>query len=211
MMISIISSDFTRSGDSFSAVLSVVNMDFYDDISPLDELLEKHFPEHQDTTDWFQNDHSEGELTSDDEYLDLENILSQTRVNPIDFDASSTVSSEPQSPQILQGSTEHFSDDELVSLPIRELNQRLRILPKEEAQKVRKRRRSLKNRGYATSCRQRRVALKESLESQNERLKAELRQLKERLNIAVKERDTYRVKYEQLREVIVAFKRSKSS
>ena len=210
-MISIISTDFARSGDSFSAVLPVVNMDFYDDISPMDELLDKHFPEDRGTTDWLQNGHSEGELTSDDEYLDLENILSQTRLNPIDFDASSTISSEPQSPQVLQVSTGQFSDDELVHLPIRELNKRLRNLPKEEAQKVRKRRRSLKNRGYATSCRQRRVALKDCLESQNQRLKEQLRQMKEMLNIAVKERDTYKAKCEQLREIIVAFKRSKSS
>ena len=201
-------SDFTRSGDSFSAVLPVVNMNFYEDISPMDELLDKHFLEDQD---WFQNGNSEGELTSDDEYLDLENILSQTRLNSIDFDAQSTISSEPQSPQVLQGSTKDFFDDELVNLPIRELNKRLRSLPKEESQKIRKRRRSLKNRGYATSCRQRRVALKESLESQNQRLKLELREMKERLNIVVKERETYKAKYEQLRELIMAFKRASKS
>lgn len=184
-----------------------------DDISPMDELLEKHFPDDQHTLDWIQNNRSE-ELTWEDNYDELENILSQTRLNGFDFDASSTISSdtfdsEPQSPQVLHDS--HITDDELVTLPIRELNKRLRSLPKAEVQSIRKRRRSLKNRGYATSCRQRRVALKENLETQNKHLKQEIRETKAKLSNAIKDRDTYKTKYEQLRQLLVTLRYSNSS
>ena len=169
----------------------------------MDELLEEHFPDDQFSSIWTEKQRPD-ELGSEGDFTDLENILSQTRLDLTDFDAmSSPSSSAPQSPQILQTSSEFINDDELVTLPIRQLNKRIQNLPKEEIKKIRKRRRSLKNRGYATSCRQRRVALKETLETQNQRLKMQLREAKGKLNTAVKDRDTYKTKYEQLREVLI--------
>lgn len=170
----------------------------------MDELLQTHFPEEPYTSTWSDKCHLSDDLASEADYQDLENILamSQTRLD-LDLEACSPASSGPQSPQLLSDSNEHISDDDLIKLPIRELNKRIRHLSKEEVKKIRKRRRSLKNRGYATSCRQRRVALKDSLETQNQRLKAQLREAKEKLNIAIKDRDIYKAKCGQLQDILL--------
>lgn len=164
------------------------------------ELLGKDFTEDQDSDDWQQSIPLEAELALSDlnDYGDLEDILSQTR---LDFDTWSTTSKDPESPQVLDDSDKVISDDDLVNLPIKELNKRFRDLSESEVKNMRRRRRSLKNRGYATNCRQRRVALKETLETQNQRLKSQLRETKEKLSIAMKERDTFKSQFEQLRMV----------
>lgn len=178
------------------------NMDFDElfpvEMSPMDEILERDYSSDVCTSNWYQN-HRLGDLVGDEDNMD--NLLLQTRLNLDGFDCASSISSEPQSPQNLPDSSELINDDELMKLSIRDLNQRLKKLPKAEAHKIRKRRRSLKNRGYATSCRQRRTALKESLEEQNQRLKAELREAKGKLCTAVKDRDTFKKKFEQLHKV----------
>ncbi|XP_062840743.1 v-maf avian musculoaponeurotic fibrosarcoma oncogene homolog Ga [Trichomycterus rosablanca] len=91
-----------------------------------------------------------------------------------------------------------LTDDELVSMSVRELNQHLRGLTKEEIAQLKQRRRTLKNRGYAASCRVKRVTQKEELEKQ----KAELQQEVEKLaseNASMKvELDVLRSKYEAL-------------
>ncbi|XP_012684522.1 v-maf avian musculoaponeurotic fibrosarcoma oncogene homolog Gb isoform X2 [Clupea harengus] len=91
-----------------------------------------------------------------------------------------------------------LTDDELVSMSVRELNQHLRGLTKEEILQLKQRRRTLKNRGYAASCRVKRVTQKEELERQ----KADLQQEVEKLaneNASMKvELDALRSKYEAL-------------
>ncbi|XP_078273961.1 transcription factor MafK isoform X1 [Rhinoraja longicauda] len=93
-----------------------------------------------------------------------------------------------------------LSDQELVSMTVRELNQHLRGLSKEEIVQLKQRRRTLKNRGYAASCRVKRVTQKEELQRQRTDLQQEVVKLaQENANMRV-ELDGLRSKYEALQK-----------
>jgi len=70
-----------------------------------------------------------------------------------------------------------MNDYDLVNLPLRELNKRLRVLPKQMAYNMKKRRRTLKNRKYAQNCRSKRLEQKSEMEIQNSQLKIEINRL----------------------------------
>lgn len=91
-----------------------------------------------------------------------------------------------------------LTDDELVTMSVRELNQHLRGLTKDEILQLKQRRRTLKNRGYAASCRVKRVTQKEELEKQKAQLQQEVDKLaNENASMRV-ELDALRSKYEAL-------------
>ncbi|XP_063982922.1 uncharacterized protein LOC135165499 isoform X2 [Diachasmimorpha longicaudata] len=94
---------------------------------------------------------------------------------------------------------ELMDDEVLMSLSVRELNKRLHGCPREEIVRLKQKRRTLKNRGYAQNCRSKRLQQRHDLETTNRTLSAELQQL--RLNNAqlVQERDMYKQRYEMMR------------
>lgn len=94
-----------------------------------------------------------------------------------------------------------ISDDELTELTVRDLNKKIRSLDltKSQIQSIRRRRRSLKNRGYALTCRHRRLNENEELANENNELNKELKKLKDELGKVTKERDKVKKEYEKMK------------
>ena len=98
-----------------------------------------------------------------------------------------------------------FTDHELVTVSVRELNRRLRGFHKDEVVKLKQKRRTLKNRGYAQSCRTKRLRQRLDLEHEQLALRSELSRVKFELQRVQKERDHFKKRLE------VALRRNKHS
>ena len=87
-----------------------------------------------------------------------------------------------------------LTEEELAKMPVKDLNALLRGLPESEVWKLKQRRRTIKNRGYAQTSRYKRTKLRAVLEKEKGSLEDELdkyRQENERLR---RERDEARIK-----------------
>jgi len=91
-----------------------------------------------------------------------------------------------------------MSDDELVAMTVKELNRILKGLPREEVIKLKQRRRTLKNRGYAANCREKRLSQKEILESEKDNLRAEVHRLRRENDVVKMELTSLKNKYDAL-------------
>jgi len=96
-----------------------------------------------------------------------------------------------------------ITDQEIANLPVQELNKLLRNVPREEAARIRKRRRNLKNRGYSLSCRLRKQREQEDLINENTSLKKQLKDGKWNLLKTWKEKEAYKRKYLQLQKCFI--------
>ena len=66
-----------------------------------------------------------------------------------------------------------LTNKELTDFTVRQLNKLVSGFPKQTIHKLKQRRRTLKNRGYAQNCRHKRLDAKNRLERQNEQLREE--------------------------------------
>ncbi|XP_019642017.1 PREDICTED: transcription factor MafB-like [Branchiostoma belcheri] len=135
---------------------------------------------------------------------DLRKASSTIQTEPL----SLKIKKEPEDPELSPNNGLHLSDMELVQLTVRELNRRLRGLSKEEIMRLKQRRRTLKNRGYAASCRTKRLTQKEELERQQHVLKSEVDKLtRENTEMRI-ELQAMRTKYEALQNFATTLQKS---
>ena len=113
---------------------------------------------------------------------------------------SSTISTGQFFPQEMTSKEALFTDKELRELGVKDINNllKLRGLSKEEIARVKQRRRTLKNRGYAQHSRMRRIENKNSLETTRDNLVKELEQVQRQLATTARERDFFKDKYVKL-------------
>jgi len=95
-----------------------------------------------------------------------------------------------------------LTDDLLVTLSVRELNRRIKMsgLSRQEVIKMKQRRRTLKNRGYAAQCRNKRLEQKGDLETDKVVVVTDIRQLSEANNKIREEVTDLRHKFDAIIE-----------
>lgn len=88
-----------------------------------------------------------------------------------------------------RGVDDCINDDMLTTLTVRELNKRLHGCPRDEVVRLKQKRRTLKNRGYAQNCRSKRLQQRHELEKTNRQLNQEIHRLKLEIGRVCQERD----------------------
>ena len=110
------------------------------------------------------------------------------------------------SSKIVTGNKTELDEMDLTCLPVRELNKRLQGCARDEIMKIKQKRRTLKNRGYAQNCRTKRMVQRSELEDENQTLMTnletvhnDLRVLQNELHKVMAQRDMYRNQWDNLR------------
>ncbi|GIX88109.1 hypothetical protein CDAR_465021 [Caerostris darwini] len=99
-------------------------------------------------------------------------------------------------------SSSEISDDELVTLTVRDLNRLLKNsgMTRAEIQRLKQRRRTLKNRGYAASCRNKRLEQKDELQYDRAIVVRDINNLKEENKLLEQELYEAKKNYESLKQ-----------
>ena len=122
-----------------------------------------------------------------------------------DDDDSTSSESESENGNFREASKE-ISDDKIKNLRVKELNELLRNIPCDKAAKIRRRRRNLKNRDYALTCRLRKQREHEDLMNENTSLKKQLEDGKWKLLKVLNEKEAYKRKYLQAQQAFTTYR-----
>lgn len=93
-----------------------------------------------------------------------------------------------------------IEDELLTTLTVRELNKRLHGCPREEVVRLKQKRRTLKNRGYAQNCRSKRLQQRHELERNNKQLYNDLQRTRQELDKVMQELNMLKQCYQQQRQ-----------
>lgn len=110
----------------------------------------------------------------------------------IQYNSSTSVHSSGSS-----NSDKMIEDELLTTLTVRELNKRLHGCPREEVVRLKQKRRTLKNRGYAQNCRSKRLQQRHELERNNKQLYSDLQRTRQELDKALHELNMLKQCYQQ--------------
>lgn len=161
------------------------------------------------STPWVVENVSPGKKSStmadEDSNRDIQDLFdgeTNQEVNQDDDYATSESSDDESTPEDVR----KLTDEEIASMRVRELNRLLRNVPGNEAMKIRKRRRNLKNRGYALTCRLRKQQEHEDLINENTSLRKQVDDGRWTLLRVSKEKEAFQKKYIELQQTFTLFK-----
>lgn len=100
--------------------------------------------------------------------------------------------------QQIPGNILNITDDQLAQYSARDINRLCKGYPEEVVKQLKKRRRTLKNRGYASNSRVRRLQQKNELESTKNQLQVEVQKLRQEVVEMRRQRDYYKNRAEVL-------------
>lgn len=95
----------------------------------------------------------------------------------------------------------------MVTLSVRELNKRLHGYPREDVVKLKQKRRTLKNRGYAQNCRSKRLVQRQDLETNNRTLASNTDRLMRDLEDTRRTAEMYKIEWEKVKRELEIYKR----
>ncbi|XP_071092151.1 transcription factor MafB-like [Haliotis cracherodii] len=152
-----------------------------------------------------EDDDEDDDDDDDDLITDFDDISDVDEKVKKELDDSSQVPQSKSRAKHARGErATRLGDEELVTLPVRELNRRLQGFPKDEVLRLKQKRRTLKNRGYAQNCRSKRLQHKYELENTNTTLQQQITSLQRQVNHLTRERDLYKQQCGLLRSQVKA-------
>lgn len=134
----------------------------------------------------------ENNISSDTD-RDIQDLFDGETRNEVNY-----LSSESETESLDSSDITKISDEQIQNLRVQDLNKLLRDLPRDEAAKIKKRRRNLKNRNYALNCRIRKQQRYEDLLNENTSLKKQLENERRQLRNVWKEKEVYKKKCQHL-------------
>ena len=125
------------------------------------------------------------------------NAKTRNRRSETGFSATFDDSSPVPSPEA-EVPNGYIDDDALINLETKELNRRVKHLSKAKVIAIKHRRRTLKNRGYARSCREKKMTETSTLQRSNGDLEKDLASKRLELHLTLLQREEWKRKYEEL-------------